>query len=231
MTIENLLDVRLARLTPGRDPDADAPLDSETVLQILEVLDKLSTGPRLILLLNHLTLHPDRRIAAKATLLVGRRLRNQDWVERRLVSTDGRVRANAVEGLWGVRSLAARKSLWTSLRDKNNRVVGNALIGLHQLGEPAVHEFVTRMIQDPRPAFRWTAAWVMGKIGSEEFLPDLQRARKDKEPHVQRAAERAIEAILQPPAEEVPAPEPGGDASKDDRQDSSLPQPAARYVG
>ena len=195
MTIENLLDVRLARLTSGRRCD-DGQLDSETTVRILDLLDELSSGNRLILLLNHLTRHPDCRIAAKATLLVGRRLRNPDWVADHLDSKDGRVRASTVEGLWGSRSPATRNSLWASLNDKNNRVVGNALIGLHQIGEPGVNEFLKRMIEDSRPPFRWTAAWVMGQIGAEVFLEDLERALRDKEAHVQRAAERALEAIL-----------------------------------
>lgn len=195
MTIEDLLDVRLARMLPGRHTN-DSQMNPETVLRVLELLDQLSPGSRLILLLNHLTMHPDRRIAAKSTLLVGRRLRNQDWVAQHLDSDDGRVRASAVEGLWGVTSPQAHASLWASLKDKNNRVVGNALIGLHRLGEPGVHEFVKRMIEDPRPPFRWTAAWVMGKIGAEEFTEYLERAVRDQEPHVQRAAERALECIL-----------------------------------
>lgn len=225
MTIEDLVDVRLARLTPGRQCGDESQLDSETVLRILDLLDKLSPGSRLILLLNHLTQHADRRIAAKPTLLVGKRIRNRDWLARQLDSSDGRVRASAVEGLWGVHSPAALNSLWASVRDKNNRVVGNALIGLHELGEAGVNEFVRRMIEDPRPPFRWTAAWVMGRIGSNEFTPCLQEALKDKELHVRKAAEQALEAIVQ----HAEAPEPkstdAGDASGEAEVDA-VPQEA-----
>ncbi len=196
LRIDNRLDVRLAHLTAGREEPGSEP-DPETVLRVLDVVDALSPGNRLILLLNHLTTHSDRRIASKATLVVGRRLRNPDWVARHLDSDDGRVRANTLEGLWGTRSPAARDSLFTSLRDKNNRVVGNALIGLHELGEPGVNEFVKQMIHDARPPFRWTAAWVMGRIGAEEFIECLEQALQDKDPQVQRAAGRALEAILQ----------------------------------
>lgn len=225
MTIEDLVDVRLARLTPGRQGGDGTQLDSETVLLILDLLDKLSPGSRLILLLNHLTQHADRRIAAKATLLVGRRIRNRDWVARQLDSTDGRVRASAVEGLWGVHSPAALSSLWRSLRDKNNRVVGNALIGLHELGEPGVNEFVRRMIEDPRPPFRWTAAWVMGRIGADEFTPCLQEALKDKELHVRKAAEQALDAILQHAQATEPKATDTRDASGEGELDA-VPQEA-----
>ncbi|HLK49007.1 MAG TPA: HEAT repeat domain-containing protein, partial [Bryobacteraceae bacterium] len=157
---------------------------------------------------NHLTTHPDRRIASKATLLVGRRIRNQDWLSQRLDSEDGRVRASAVEGLWGVASRQAQAALCAALNDKNNRVVGNALIGLHRLGEARVNEFVKRMIEDPRPPFRWTAAWVMSKIAAEEFREYLERATKDQEPHVRRQAERALESIRPVPVADAPPTDP-----------------------
>ena len=205
MTIDSLLDVRLARLTPGRQSGDRSLLEPEAVVLVLDILNEISAGGRLILLLNHLTQHEDRRIAAKATLMVGKRLRNQHWVARRMESGDERVRASVVEGLWNVPTTAARRCLWDGLNDKNNRVVGNALIGLHQLGEPAVHEFVKRMIEDPRPPFRWTAAWVMGQIGGEEFVEFLERALQDKDPQVQRSAQRALTAI-RPPV--IPEPEP-----------------------
>jgi hypothetical protein len=194
MTIEGLMDVRLVRLFPGRSM-RDSKLSPEAVLRGLDLLDQLSPGSRLILLVNHLTQHADQRIASKATILVGRRLRNQDWVSQHLDCADGRVRASTVEGLWGVQSPSARRELWACLRDKNNRVVGNALIGLHRLGEPRVNEFVKGMIEDERPPFRWTAAWAMGQIGADEFVEYLDRALQDKEPHVRRAAERALDAI------------------------------------
>jgi hypothetical protein len=205
MALDSQLDVRLARLTPGREAGGEG-LPVEHVVRVLDVLDEISPGPRLILLLNHLTHHGEQRIASKAALLVGRRLRNRDWVSRQMESTDGRLRANVVEGLWGIRSASVQSHLWASLKDKNNRVVGNALIGLHQSGEPGVKEFVKRMIEDARPPFRWTAAWVMGKIGAPEFIEDLERAVQDKEAHVRSAAERALQTIRE--ATRKPEPEP-----------------------
>jgi hypothetical protein len=196
LKLDEMLDVRLSRLTPGRHPE-QCLLSADAVVRALDILDGISPGGRLILLLNHLTRYPNRRIAAKATLLIGRRLRNPAWVARHLESDNPRLRANVVEGLWGAPPKAARTCLWANLKDRNNRVVGNALIGLHQLGESAVGEFAKRMIEDSRAAFRWTAAWVMGKIGSPEFVEVLGEALHDKDSHVRVAAERALTAILQ----------------------------------
>jgi len=206
MSIDTTLDVRLARLTPSRWQN-EFPLDVESVVLVLDILNEISPGGRLILLLNHLTRHPDRHVASKATLLIGKRLRNQDWVKRQLDSGDERVRANVLEGLWNVGTPSARRCLWNGLKDKNNRVVGNALLGLHQLGERAVFEFVKRMIEDSRPPFRWTAAWVMGKIGGKEFVEPLERALQDEDPQVRRSAERALEAIRPRVPEAAPAPQ------------------------
>jgi HEAT repeat protein len=87
--------------------------------------------------------------------------------------------------------------MWRCLEDENNRVVGNALMGLHLLGEQRVTELVKEMLQDPRPQFRWTAAWVMGQIGSPDFFECLVQARADSNSGVRKAAGRALVAIRQ----------------------------------
>lgn len=194
MKIDPLLDVRLARLTPHRFEGA-GPLDPEAVVHLLDVLNEISPGSRLVVKLSHLTHYPDQRIAAKATLLMGRRLRNNDWVERHLNSSDPRVRASVVEALWGTDTFFARKSMWRCLKDKNNRVAGNALMGLYLLGEQRVTGLAKEMLQDPREEFRWTAAWVMGQIATQDFFECLVRARADSSPGVRRAAGRALVAL------------------------------------
>jgi len=114
------------------------------------------------------------------------------------------VRANAVEALWGVDSPAALKCMWESLKDENNRVAGNALVGLHRLGEPVVGQLVKRMIEDQRPIFRTTAAWVMGKIGGLEFVECLRQAVGDSDQLVRDTAQSALRAIEGPSASEQP---------------------------
>jgi len=194
MKIDPLLDVRLARLTPHRYEGA-GPLDPETVVHLLDLLNEISPGSRLVIMLSHLTHYPDQRIAAKATLLMGRRLRNNDWVECHLNSTDPRVRASVIEALWGTDTFFARKCMWRCLKDQNNRVAGNALMGLHLLGEQRVIGLAKEMLRDPREAFRWTAAWVMGQIAIPDFFEYLVQARTDSSPGVRRAAGRALVAI------------------------------------
>lgn len=227
MALDSLLDVHLARLLPGRQ--GDSVLSPESAVQVLDVLDEISPGGRLIQLLNHLTQHPDSRIASRATLFIGKRLRNPEWVSHLMASPDDRVRASVVESLWDASARAACR-LRAALKDKNNRVVGNALIGLHHLGEQGVVEFVKQMIRDRRPPFRWTAAWVMGKIGSREFIELLQQAVQDKDAQVRRSAERALTAIQQAPAAQAPAGEEKQAAAPGNSSPRPSPSPPCQQV-
>jgi HEAT repeats len=197
--IDDLLDLRLARLVPGRRAD-DYELPREVVLRLLDVLHAISSGPRLVQVLGHLTNYPDERIASKAAMLVGHRVRSAAWLHDHFQTTDARVRASVVEGLWGVDTLSARKCLRDSLNDSNNRVVGNALVGLYLLGEKTVEQAVEHMICDSRPSFRRTAAWVMGKIGKPEFAEALERATQDGDSGVREMAVRSLGALAVPEA-------------------------------
>jgi HEAT repeats len=195
MTIGDF-DIRLARLIPGRDEDASG-LDPETVVHILDLLNEISPAPRLILVLSHLATHPDERVASKATLLIGRRLRNPDWVASQLDCDDARVRASVTEGLWGVATPASRATLLSCLQDENNRVVGNAIVGLHLTGDARAAGLAKEMLGDERAEFRATAAWVMAKIGGasleRQFADVLREALEDPDASVREAAHHALE--------------------------------------
>ena len=228
------LDVRLARLISGRELESET-LDSATVVHVLDLLNEISTGSRLVPILGHLTHHSDLRIAAKATQLVARRIQNQDWIDRHLASGDARLRATVLEALWGIDTLLARRTLWAGAKDGNNRAVGNALVGLHLLGEPGVAALAGQILEDSRPLFRSTGAWVMGKIGAPHFVHPLQRALADAEPGVRHAARRALVEIRKrtaqnqsPPVSTAPpevAPELPTAAGPTAIEDAAPPQP------
>jgi HEAT repeat protein len=208
MRIDGLFDVRLARLLPRRY-EAESGLDTATVTRVLDILHEISAGPRLILLLNHLTHNSNQQIASKATMLIARRMQNNQAVENYLTSDDPRVRASTVEALWGIQTAFARRTMKACLQDPNNRVAGNALFGLFLLDDQSVTGLVERMLRDERPLFRATAAWVMGQIGKPEFRDSLQLALKDVELSVRQAARRALKTIHQAVlAAQPPAPEP-----------------------
>jgi hypothetical protein len=209
------LDIRLAALLPGRYEDRHQ-LPPLTIVRVLDVLNEISVGPRLILPLSHLTDYAEPAVAERAVVLLGRRIRNSAWPHRRLSSTEEGVRAGAVEALWGIPSPAACAAMWNCVSDHSPRVVGNAIFGLHLLGEAGVDQLVSEMIHDARALFRSTAAKVAGKIGKQEFAALLQQAAADADPGVRLAVKRALGGLrralrqqvqaAQPPAAQIEAP-------------------------
>jgi hypothetical protein len=207
------LDINLADLLPRRQEDK-YQLPPATVAHILDILNDLSVGPRLVLILGHLTDHPDPMVAERAVVLMGRRICNATWPQRHLAAEDEGVRAGAVESMWGRDTPVARTAMWQCVKDSSDRVVGNALLGLHYLGENSVARLATDMLDDSRPAFRSTAAKVMGRIGNAEYTEPLTRATKDAEPAVRNEAIRALVSIRRPilrqqdTVTKAPTPEP-----------------------
>ena len=82
--------------------------------------------------------HPNPYLRSKAVKMIGRGSQSTKWVMGRLSESDPRVRANAIESLWGVDTPEARTLLKFAASDANNRVAGNALLGLYHLGEASV---------------------------------------------------------------------------------------------
>ena len=126
----------------------------------------------------------------------------------RLGESDPRVRANAIESLWGVDTPEARALLSFAASDANNRAVGNALLGLYYLGEASMLADVVKLAGHESALFRTSAAWVMGETGDPRFTEALRRMISEPDPIVRK---RAFAALVQikaahghPPS---PAPE------------------------
>ena len=190
------LDFRLARLLPGRkETPHEKVLTGSAAARALDILDQTSPGQRLLSVVGHLPNSSDARISAKAALFVGHRVSNPAWLEKQLVREDPRVRANAVESAWGSKSEPAIRILEECANDSNNRVAGNALIGLHLAGCPDVTLKVIGMSLADDPGRRSAAAWVMGKIGSPDFVDCLTTLIRDTNPKVRSTALRSLAEI------------------------------------
>src|SRR5208283_3860783 len=109
-------------------------------------------------------------------------------LSRLLHSTDVGLRANAIEGLWGVEAEEARELMLASLRDGNNRVVGNALYGLYSMGESACLAETVKLAAHPAAFSRATAAWVMGETGDSRFRMAVAQLLRDPHPMVRSRA-------------------------------------------
>ncbi len=170
----------------------DPSVTKDTFLRALSVLDETSAGGRLTMTLARVSRDSDPVVAAKIAMLMGKRVSNPLWVERQLTSTDARTRANVIETLWGVDTAQARKSLNAALKDTNNRVVGNALVGLHLLGDESGWPHLHDLAAHPEPTYRTTAIWVVSKTRDRRNLALLNSALEDPDPKVRTAAERAL---------------------------------------
>lgn len=198
IAVDPLLDLRFAHQLPSRNGATPDTLVDEFAERALEILDEISPGPRVVPILNHLTRDVNPKISSRAALLVGKRVQSVAFVARLIEeATDPRVRGNAVESLWGNNHPEATKLFWKCVEDRQNRVVGNAIVGLFLGGEDKVVGLLKRLAQNSEPEFRMTSAWTIGRTGGTEFLPELSPLIKDDNPKVRATALRSLQTIRQ----------------------------------
>ena len=114
---------------------------------------------------------------------------------KQLTREDDRQRANALEGAWGAKSKALIDMLEECSEDPNNRVAGNALVGLHLAGHPEVVERTLELSNSAQHQRRSTAAWAMGKIANSVFIDRLTALLRDDHAQVRSAAIRSLVQI------------------------------------
>jgi hypothetical protein len=171
-------------------------LSMDTMERGLEILDQISPGRRILSKIRHLSGHSDERISSKAALMIGKRSRDLSWARRVIRDAkDSRLRANTVESFWGTKTPEVMELFHEYLRDGDNRVVGNAIMGLHTSGDPTSLEVISKMATGSNPKLRMTAAWAMGRIGDAQFVPVLSRLVKDESAEVRRTALRSLHRI------------------------------------
>jgi hypothetical protein len=169
--------------------------------RLLEIVDRISEGQHILPWLMRILRNDNPYLRSKAVLMIGRSGASVSWIEKRLQESDTRVRANAIEALWGVNSEASRHLFQWAARDTNNRVVGNALMGLYRLGECSVLPELLKMASHNTPAFRRTAAWAMGQTGDPRFSEIVGRMIGDSNANVRRSAFAAVGRIRAAAAE------------------------------
>jgi len=199
------VDVRLARQLS--DTTAAITRNGSTGMaeRLLEILDEISDGKRILPSLMRLLRTDNPYLRSKAVLMIGRSGRSLSWIKKRLEESDTRVRANAVEAMWGVEMPDARELLEWAARDNNNRVVGNALVGLYRLGEISPLAELVRLAGHNSPQFRRTAAWAMGKTGDPRFSEVLGRMIADPSGEVRKVAFAAVRRIREDGAQVLSA--------------------------
>ena len=178
--VDGQFDVRLLRALVQNNGNTSTKeleqiVGTATGIRLLDILGEISDGTRVLSTMAQLLNHPSSHIRSKAALLVGRSSKNHKWVQDRMGEPDARVRANAVESLWGSDTAGCRAVFWSALGDDDNRVVGNAALGLYRLGDPSSVGVILKLLTHTEAGFRVTGAWVMGETGDPRFMPILAR--------------------------------------------------------
>lgn len=176
----------LSRLTLGSLPDESA------VHIIIDLLEVISEGDRLVPNILKLLKHPSPKVRSKAALFVGSRTQNVAWATSRMQESDGRVRANIVESLYGMNSDVVHQIFRNHVHDDDNRAAGNAVLGLYQLGDPAAIPLIYEMARHAQPKFRNTCAWVIARTIDPRFLPLLAELIQDPDEIVRSQGFKAL---------------------------------------
>jgi HEAT repeat protein len=193
--VDPMVDVGVARrLAEAAVSDAEASSLGDAG-RILQILAEISDGTRILPSLMRLLRNANPYLRSKAVLLIGRGSHSVKWVRHRLGEADARVRANAVEALWGVDSAEARELLRFAASDGNNRVAGNALLGLYWLGDCTVIAELVKMAGHASSSFRLSAAWAMGETGDPRFSEVLGKMLADANAGVRKRAFAAVSQI------------------------------------
>jgi HEAT repeat protein len=99
---------------------------------------------------------------------------NTTIVARQLKSTDARVRANAIEALWHSGTAEVEAIFRSALLDEHHRVVINAVIGLHFLGDASACSKLLAYTTHPNEMYRLAAVWALGYLAHPEAILALQ---------------------------------------------------------
>jgi HEAT repeat protein len=193
--VDSLADVSLAKSLADSSGTDEGPVPARDAGRLMEILGEISDGTRILPSLMRMLRHPNPYLRSKAVKMIGRGSRSVRWVQNKLNESDPRIRANAIEALWGLDTDEARALLLTATRDGNNRVAGNAMLALYRLGDNSVIPELVKMADHESALFRSTSAWVMGESGDPRFTETLARLMRDSNAAVRTRALSALGRI------------------------------------
>ena len=156
--------------------------------RVMDILSEIGDPTRIMGSLMRMMRHPNAYLRSKAVKMIGRGTRSVKWVMGRLSEADPRVRANAIESLWGMDTPETRALLNFAMNDADNRVVGNALLGLYHMGDASALAEVIKLAGHESGLFRASAAWVMGESADPRFSDALRRMISEPDATVRKRA-------------------------------------------
>jgi hypothetical protein len=184
-------EIRLLRLImPGA-----APVPDEVVERVLDLIDAVTDGPKLVPVLMQLYRSAPKRVRARLATTIGRHHRNREWVDERLRDEDSRVRANMVEVFWGEKTQEAIDVFHLGWHDPDSRVKANGAIGLYRCGAIESLAMLANMAASESAQDRASAAWAFGMVRDPRFQKTLAQFVKDPDPIVRRRAYHSLGEI------------------------------------
>jgi len=187
-----MLEARLMRKMLENADGLGAAVPREIAQRVTSMVEAISDCSRVTVYLPQLERHPSAEVRSKAALLLGRGNVNVGRVRRFLTSQDARVRANAVESLWGMNTPQARALFWDATADSNRRVAINALVGLCKAGDAEARRKLVDLIYGDDPVSRRAAVWAMGKLGDPEFAQILAPLQNDRGENMRKMAAQSL---------------------------------------
>ena len=162
-TVEPNIDVILCRRLQREPGAAIDRIGHPQVLRVLSILDASSSCHRVVPWLQQALRHPHSHVRSKAALLFGRANTNLARFHQFMESPDHRIRANAVESLWGCTHRDAITCLRNISTDHHHRVRVNALLGLVWAGDEDALAQLKDLSSNGTPPFRAAAQWALKK--------------------------------------------------------------------
>ena len=159
--VEPLLDARLMRKMLGNAGGDPAAVPTGIALRVLKIIEAISDCSRITVYLMQLERHRSAEVRSQTALLLGRGNVKLRRVRNFLASEDDRLRANAVESLWGLNTPQSRDILRDCASDRHRRVAINALIGLCKAGESNARNRLIELSAGDDQVSRRAAVWGM----------------------------------------------------------------------
>ena len=190
--IDSQTEAKLLRLISANPAK---PLPPQMTDRILDLVDAVSDGPRLVPVLMQIFRSANPYLRARLSLSIGRHHRNKDWLEDRMRDPDPRVRANAVEANWQQKDEPALSLFNAALRDSHHRVIGNAAVGLYYAGEIRSLRVFADLLTRPDPKWRAAGIWAVGHLQETRFEQQISPSGEEREVSVRRSIEVAQQRL------------------------------------
>jgi hypothetical protein len=194
--------------------------------RILDLVDNVSDGPRLVPVLMQIYRTANPHLRARLARSIGKHHRNKDWLDDRMRDPDPRVRANAVEANWGHSDEQALNLFSRALRDPHHRVIGNGAVGFYLAADVRSLTVLSDLLSNEEAIFRSAGVWAAGQLCDARFYPRVAGLSDDTDIGVRRGVvvalaklKRQLDARTEMPklklrlmkATRTPISDPGGD--------------------